>query len=127
MIEIPTVPAAVLLLLGFFSPYGVSFLNAVLPFVKSPLGRKVVAVVVSVVLAVVALFGYFIVTGTLLPQNLAEWFGFALLVLVVQQASYGLVTKKLGADAIERALGGNGADAEAAAAVSRANGRHAAP
>lgn len=119
MLEIPTLPAAVLLLLGFFSPYGVSILNAVLPFIKTPLQRKAVAVVVSVIVAVAALFGYFAVTGMLLPQNLAEWFGFALLVLVVQQASYGLVTKKLGADWLEQRFGD---DVKAARHLSRANG-----
>lgn len=119
MIEIPTVPVAVLTLLGFFAPYAVAVLNGALPFVREPWQRKLLAVVVSAVVAVLGLVGYFVATGTPLPADPGAWFGFVLLVLVVQQTSYGLITKKLGADWLEQRAGGDDDSAKAAQHLER--------
>lgn len=124
MIEIPTLPVALLTLLGFLAPYAVAFLNGVLPFVREPWQRKLVAVVVSIVLAAAGLVGYFLATGSPLPSDGVTWVGFVLLVLVVQQTSYGLVTKQGGADAIERAAGGDDDDTKASLHLTAYKARH---
>lgn len=121
-IEIPVAPLGLLTILGFLAPYAVAFLNGVLPFVKSDLGRKLVAVVVSVILAAIGLVAYHLVSGEAWPADAAAWVGYALLVLVVCQASYALVTKRLGAEQIEKAAGGEGDDVKAARHLSRTNG-----
>jgi hypothetical protein len=121
-IEIPALPVALLTLLAFLAPYGIGILNGVLPFVKTPLQRKILAVVVAVVLAAVALVGYFAYTGTPLPSDPRTWVGFILLVLVVSQTSYSLVTKRLGADQLEQRFGGDSEDVKAGRHLSRANG-----
>jgi hypothetical protein len=102
-IEIPTAPAAVLVIAGFLSTYVISAINGVLAFVKQEWQRKAVSVIGSLGLGGVSLTGYYLVSGDPLPADPGGWFMFALLVVVVCQASYSLVTKRLGAKAIERA------------------------
>lgn len=97
-IAIPAAPAGILTLLAFFAPYGVSALNGVLPFVKTALQKKVVAVLVAIALAVVVIVFYQSVTG----QSIGNPWLFALLSLVIVQTSYSLITKDLGAKKLER-------------------------
>jgi len=98
-IAIPAAPVGVLTLLAFFAPYGVSALNGVLPFVQKTWQKKAVAVVAAIVLAVVVIVFYQAITG----QPIGNPWLFALLSLVIVQASYALVTRDLGAKKIERA------------------------
>lgn len=86
MLDIPTVPAAIVALLSLFAPYAVALVTQ--PS-WSPLWRKITAVVTSIILAGVVLVIYFAATGTPLPQ----WWNLILLGVVVAQASYALVTK----------------------------------
>lgn len=97
-IAIPAAPAGILTLLAFFAPYGVSALNGALPFVKTEIQKKIVAVLVAVVLAVVVIVVYQNITG----EPIGNPWLFGLLSLVVLQASYALVTRDLGAKALER-------------------------
>lgn len=122
-IEIPVAPLGVLTVLGFLAPYAIAALNGVLPFVSSALARKLVSVVVSVVLAVVGLVLYHLLSSEPWPDSVAAWAGYSLLVLVVCQASYALVTRDAGASKLEQKVGGEGDDAKAARHVARANGR----
>lgn len=103
-IEIPTAPAAVLVIAGFLSTYVISALNGVLSFVKQEWQRKAVSVVGSLGLGGVSLTGYYLISGDPLPADPGGWFMFGLLVVVVCQASYSLITKRLGAKALERAV-----------------------
>ena len=89
MVVLPAVPAGVLMLLAFFSPYAIAALNGALPFVKHAWQRKVVSVVVSLLLTALVLVFYYAMTGDVVPS----WPAFVLLGIVVAAASYGLVTK----------------------------------
>lgn len=85
-IVIPAIPAGVLTLLAFFSPIAVAVIN----HPRWPAGSKrLVAIFVSTVLALVVLVLYFVITGEVIPQ----WPVLILLALVVQQATYALVFK----------------------------------
>jgi len=97
-IAIPAAPAGILTLLAFFATYGVSALNGVLPFVKKAWQKKAVAIVVAIVLAVVVIVFYQNMTG----QPIGNPWVFALLSLVIVQASYALITRDLGAKQLER-------------------------
>ena len=88
-ITLPSIPAGVLVLLAFFGPYLVAFLNGVLPFVKKAWQKKVVTVLVAVALAVFVLIVYYFWTGDTVP----EWPAFVVLSLLIISASYALVTK----------------------------------
>lgn len=97
-IAIPFPAAGVLTLLAFFAPYAIGALNGVLPFVKTPLQKKIVSVIVSIALAAVVMVFYYAMTGA----SLEAWPVFILLAIGIVQLSYGLVTKS-GAAAVERA------------------------
>lgn len=85
-IQIPAIPAGVLTLLAFLSPFAVALIN----HPSWPTGSKrLVSIVVSVVLAGVVLGLYFVMTGDVIPQ----WPVLILLAIVVQQAAYALVLK----------------------------------
>lgn len=101
-IEIPTAPLAVMTIAGFLSTYVISALNGVLKFVTKEWQRAVVSVVASVALGIVSLVCYYLITADPLPADPAGWVGLAFVTLVVCQASYNLVTKALGAKALER-------------------------
>ena len=96
-IEIPAVPVGVLVLLQFFAPYAIAIVtNSRWPAAQ----KKLVAIVVSVLLATVVLaFAWWM--GYTLPA----WPVLILLGLVVSQASYALVTKDLGADTVQKSVG----------------------
>lgn len=121
--EIPVAPAIVLTLIGFLAPYVIAALNGVLPFVTSGWWRRVIAVAASIILAGLGLVGWQLFTGEPLPSTPSAWVTAVLLVLVVCQASYALVTKGLGADWITRRITGDAPDSIAARYVSKANGR----
>lgn len=106
-IELPTIPAGVLVLLALVAPYAVGALNGWLPFIKKPWQKKAVSVVVSVVLTAAVLAFYYVYTGDVVPQ----WPVLVLLAIVVAQASYALVTKGT-ASAVERAVTGEDAAME---------------
>ncbi|WP_417510545.1 hypothetical protein [Microbacterium sp.] len=97
-IELPTIPAGVLVLLALVAPYAVAALNGWLPFIQKPWQKKAVSVIVSVVLTAAVLAFYYVYTGDVIPQ----WPVLVLLAIVVAQASYALVTKST-ANAVEQA------------------------
>lgn len=86
MIEIPTIPAGMLILLSFFAPYLQAVIQA--PGWK-PWVKKLVTVALAAVLTAVVFVFYYAMTGDAFP----EWPVFILLALVVMSASYALVTK----------------------------------
>lgn len=86
MLDIPTIPAVIVTLLGIFAPYAIAIVNR--PW-WSPSTKKIVALIVSVLIAAIALVIYYAATGKPLPQ----WWTLLLLGLFVTQSSYALVTK----------------------------------
>ena len=87
--ELPVLATGITVLLGFLSTYFVSFLNGVLPFVKSSLAKKLVTVAVAIVLAGLVMLVYYAMTGEALPS----WPVFFLIALMAISASYALLTK----------------------------------
>ena len=61
-IEIPAVPAGIVTLAAFFSPYAIAALNGILPFVKESWQKKVVTIVFAVLLAAVVIVFYWAMT-----------------------------------------------------------------
>ena len=96
-IAIPVAPLGIITLLGFFAPYAVGALNGVLPFVTKALHRKLVSVAVAVVLAALVMVFYYAITH----EPVTDWWLFTLLAIVVVNASYALLTRDLGAKAVE--------------------------
>lgn len=101
-IAIPVAPLGVLTLLGFFAPYAVAALNGALPFVKQAWQKKIVSVAVALVLAAVVVVFYYAIT----KEPITDWWVFALLAIVIVNASYALVTRD-SASAVERAADPN--------------------
>lgn len=101
-IELPTIPAGVLVLLALAAPYAVAALNGALPFVKKPWQKKMVAIAVALVLTAAVLAFYYAYTGDVIPQ----WPVLVLLAIVVAQASYALVTKSTATALEQRATPG---------------------
>lgn len=95
--ELPVIPAGIVLLLSFFSPYAVAIVNHPRWTAGS---KKLITIVVTLVLAGVAMAFYYLTTG----EQLLPWPAFILLFLVVSQAAYALVLKP-SAKAIERNVG----------------------
>jgi len=93
-IELPPIPAGVLVLLALLAPYLQALVQrpAWRPWVK-----KVISVVVAFVLTAVVLAFYYVYTGDTVPA----WPVLVLLAVVVAQASYALITKRTAA-AIEQ-------------------------
>lgn len=85
-IELPTIPAGVLVLLALLAPYVQALIQR--PS-WSPTLKKVAAVVVAVVLTAIVLAFYYVYTGDTVPA----WPVLVLLAIVVAQASYAMVTK----------------------------------
>lgn len=101
-IAIPVAPLGVLTLLGFFAPYAVAALNGALPFVKKAWQKKAVSIIVSLVLAALVVVFYYAIT----KEPITDWWVFALLAIVIVNASYALVTRD-SASAVERAADPN--------------------
>lgn len=95
MLDIPTVPAAIITLLGFFAPYAIALVNRP---EWSTNTKRIVAVFASLVLAAIALVIYFVATGEPIP----EWWTMLLLCVVVTQASHSLIMRE-SADKLELA------------------------
>ena len=85
-IELPTIPAGVMVLLGFFAPYAVALVNRP---EWSAWHKRLISVAVNAMLAVVALGGYYVITKEPVP----EWPQLVLLAIVVSQAAYALLLK----------------------------------
>ena len=85
-IDLPAIPAGILTLLAVFAPYAIAIINH--PS-WDPKWKRLVAIVVSIVLALVVMALYFFMTGDLIPQ----WPVLLLLAIVVTQAAYALVLK----------------------------------
>lgn len=98
-IAIPMPAAGILTLLAFFSPYAVSALNGVLPFVKEAWQKKAVSVLFAILLAAIVVVFYQHLTG----EPIGDLWAFGLLSIVIVQASYALITRDLGAKQIETA------------------------
>lgn len=96
-IDIPVVPAGIILLLNFFAPYATAI---VINPRWSDAAKKIVAIVVAIVLAAVvmaiAYFGF--------EQPLPSWPVLLLLAVAISQASYDLVTGR-SADVVTRKVG----------------------
>lgn len=93
-IELPTIPAGVLVLLALAAPY----VQALIQRPKwSPTVKKILGVVIPIVLTAVVLAFYYVYTGDAVPS----WPVLVLLAIVVSQASYTLITKDSAA-ALER-------------------------
>lgn len=85
-ITLPTIPAGVLVLLGLLAPYVQALIQRP---AWSPTVKKVVAVAVALLLTGIVLWFYYVYTGETIPA----WPVLVLLVVVVAQASYAMVTK----------------------------------
>lgn len=85
-IELPVIPAGVLVLLSFFAPYAIALINH--PSWKAG-SKRLIAIVVSIVLGAIVLAGYYFMTGDLLP----DWPVLILLAILVCQAAYTLLYK----------------------------------
>lgn len=93
-IELPAIPAGVLILLGFFAPYAIALINR--PEWPAKI-KKLVTVGVAVLLTGVVMLFYYAMTGEPLPS----WPVAIILTLSVASASYALVTKS-SATALEK-------------------------
>lgn len=98
-IAIPLPAAGIVTLLGFFAPYAIAALNGLLPFVVKTWQKKLVSVLAAIALAVVVMVFY----GNLTGEPIGDPWTFALLAIVVVQASYALITRDAGAKQIEDA------------------------
>lgn len=94
-IELPTIPAGVLVLLAVAAPYVQALIQR--PSWPSK-WKKAIAVALALVLTGMVLVFYYVYTGDTVPA----WPALALLAIVVAQASYSLVTKNT-ANAVEHA------------------------
>lgn len=88
-IELPMIPAGVLVLLGFFAPYAIALVNQ--PS-WTPTSKKLISIAVSIALALVSLVFYYFITGDELVWE--NWPMLVILFILVSQASYTLVTKR---------------------------------
>jgi hypothetical protein len=85
-ITLPTIPAGVLVLLGLLAPYVQALIQR--PH-WSPAWKKIISVALAIILTALVLIFYFAATGDVIP----DWPVLVLLVVVVAQASYTMVTK----------------------------------
>lgn len=98
-IDLPAIPAGVMLLLGFFAPYAIALVNSPK---WSTASKKLISIAVSIGLALIALAFYYLITKE--PLVWENWPVLVLLFIVVAQASYALVTKP-SATKVESAAG----------------------
>jgi hypothetical protein len=94
-ITIPAIPIGLLTLLGFLTPLAVALVTKP---AWTAAQRKIVSIIISALLAAVALILYYAISHDPLP----EWPLLVLLAIVVAQASYTLVLKGA-ADRIDQA------------------------
>ena len=96
-VTLPLIPAGVSLLLAFLAPYAIAVINHP---AWNPTHKKLVALVVTVLLAGVSMLLDVLITGQELPNPVQ----YILLFLVVSQAAYALIFKS-SAKALEAAVG----------------------
>lgn len=96
-IELPAIPAGMLVLMGLFAPYAIALINH--PG-WAPKWKKLVSIVVSLLLAAIVIAIYYFTTGDVIP----DWPMLLLLSVLVVQTSYGLLLKK-SATEVERSAG----------------------
>lgn len=85
-LEIPAVPAGVMSLIAIFTPWAIALVNS--PNWSSG-WKRVVAIGVSVALALIVLLLYYAISGEAVPG----WPVLIVLFVLVTQTSYGLVAK----------------------------------
>jgi glucan phosphoethanolaminetransferase (alkaline phosphatase superfamily) len=96
-ITLPVIPTGIITLLAFFSPYAVAVVSH--PG-WAPKYKRLIAIVVTLVLAAVSMLVYYMMTGYIFPHPAQ----FLLLFLIVSQAAYALILKP-SAKALESSVG----------------------
>jgi glucan phosphoethanolaminetransferase (alkaline phosphatase superfamily) len=96
-VTLPLMPAGITALLAFLSPYAIAIVNHPSWPAKY---KRLVAIVVTVVLAGLSMLLYYAMTGYVFPA----WPQFFLLFLLISQAAYALVLKS-SAKAFEAFIG----------------------
>lgn len=96
-VTLPLMPTGITALLAFLSPYAIAIVSHPSWPAKY---KRLVALIVTVVLAGVSMLLYFALTGYVFP-NPAQFF---LLFLLISQASYALILKP-SAKALESSVG----------------------
>ena len=85
-IELPAIPAGVMTLLAFFSPYAIAIINHPRWSTGS---KRLITIAATVALAFICYAGYILLTGDTVP----DWPVLILLFLVISQTAYSLVLK----------------------------------
>lgn len=85
-INMPAVPLGILTLLSLFAPYAVSFINHRR---WAPSSKRLVAIVTSLVLALIVIALYYLMTG----EPPMDWPYMLVLAVLVTQTSYSLLLK----------------------------------
>ncbi len=83
--ELPTIPVGIVVLLGFFAPYGVAL--AIRPEWPAR-AKKLASLVASLLVAAVTL-----ILAVLLGYQITSWPVFVLIAIMTVSASYALITK----------------------------------
>lgn len=96
-VTLPLIPSGVSILLAFFSPYAIAIVSH--PG-WAPKYKRLVAIVVTLVLAAVSMLFYYMMTGYVFPDPAQ----FILLFLIISQAAYALILKP-SAKALESSVG----------------------
>jgi hypothetical protein len=96
-ITLPLMPSGLTVLLAFFSPYAVAVVNPPAWPVKY---KRLVALVVTVLLAAISMLFYYLMTGYVVPDPAQ----FIVLFLIISQAAYALVLKS-SAKTLEAVIG----------------------
>lgn len=85
--ELPAIPAGMMLLLSFFSPFLIALVNHP---TWTPRVKYVVAIIVTILLTIVVIIVYYAMSGDIVPS----WPVLLIIGLAVAQAAYALVWKK---------------------------------
>jgi hypothetical protein len=96
-VTLPLMPSGLAVLLAFFSPYAVAIVNHPAWPAKY---KRLVALVVTGLLAAVSMLFYYLMTGYVVPDPAQ----FIVLFLIISQAAYALVLKS-SAKALEAVAG----------------------
>lgn len=96
-ITLPAIPAGVMTLIAFFSPFAIALVNSPR---WSTGAKQWVSLAVSIGLALISLAGYYLISG----DEVMGWPMLILLFIIVAQASYALILKKP-ASSVERSAG----------------------
>ena len=96
-VTLPLIPSGITVLLAFFTPYAIAVINHP---AWAPKYKRLVALIVTVLLAGVSMLFYYMMTGHVFPDPAQ----FILLFLIISQAAYALILKP-SAKALESAVG----------------------